>query len=168
MCPMLCCSHWSICVVILKNCIFITYLKYIFNMSVKNHALPWKEYFARKQKVFYILKSAQCSVLSLMQHLVILHKQETSLRGNSFSWLMYSFLQNEFSWMSYVSMSAIFLFVSFFEIGPGPIPWFIVAELFSQGPRPAAIALAGCCNWTSNFIIGMTFPYIQVSRRDVL
>ncbi|MEQ2170710.1 hypothetical protein GOODEAATRI_003103, partial [Goodea atripinnis] len=70
--------------------------------------------------------------------------------------------QNNFSWMSYVSMAAIFLFVSFFEIGPGPIPWFIVAELFSQGPRPAAIALAGCCNWTSNFIIGMAFPYIQV------
>ncbi|XP_029316919.1 solute carrier family 2, facilitated glucose transporter member 2 [Cottoperca gobio] len=70
-------------------------------------------------------------------------------------------LQSEYSWMSYVSMSSIFLFVSFFEIGPGPIPWFIVAELFSQGPRPAAIALAGCCNWTSNFIIGMTFPYIQ-------
>ncbi|KAM9842901.1 solute carrier family 2, facilitated glucose transporter member 2 [Aulostomus maculatus] len=69
--------------------------------------------------------------------------------------------QNDFVWMSYVSMSAIFLFVSFFEIGPGPIPWFIVAELFSQGPRPAAIALAGCCNWASNFIIGMTFPYIQ-------
>ncbi|XP_035984465.1 LOW QUALITY PROTEIN: solute carrier family 2, facilitated glucose transporter member 4-like [Fundulus heteroclitus] len=69
--------------------------------------------------------------------------------------------QNDFSWMSYVSMVSIFLFVSFFEIGPGPIPWFIVAELFSQGPRPAAIALAGCCNWTSNFIIGMTFPYIQ-------
>nr|ARF07715.1 glucose transporter 2 [Rachycentron canadum] len=69
--------------------------------------------------------------------------------------------QNDFSWMSYISMSAIFLFVSFFEIGPGPIPWFIVAELFSQGPRPAAIALAGCCNWTSNFVIGMTFQYIQ-------
>ncbi|TMS21659.1 Solute carrier family 2, facilitated glucose transporter member 2 [Larimichthys crocea] len=69
--------------------------------------------------------------------------------------------QSEFTWMSYVSMSAIFLFVSFFEVGPGPIPWFIVAELFSQGPRPAAIALAGCCNWTSNFIIGMTFPYIE-------
>lgn len=81
---------------------------------------------------------------------------------------MYSSLQNDFSWMSYVSMSAIFLFVSFFEIGPGPIPWFIVAELFSQGPRPAAIALAGCCNWTSNFIIGMAFPYIQVCRKNIL
>ncbi|XP_059907221.1 solute carrier family 2, facilitated glucose transporter member 2 isoform X1 [Gadus macrocephalus] len=70
-------------------------------------------------------------------------------------------LQMDYSWMSYVCMSAVFLFVSFFEIGPGPIPWFIVAELFSQGPRPAAIALAGCCNWTCNFLIGMTFPYIQ-------
>jgi hypothetical protein len=70
----------------------------------------------------------------------------------------------DYSWMSYVCMSAVFLFVSFFEIGPGPIPWFIVAELFSQGPRPAAIALAGCCNWTCNFLIGMTFPYIQVNQ----
>ncbi|XP_028832088.1 solute carrier family 2, facilitated glucose transporter member 2 isoform X2 [Denticeps clupeoides] len=66
-----------------------------------------------------------------------------------------------YTWMSIVSIVAIFLFVSFFEIGPGPIPWFFVAELFSQGPRPAAIALAGCCNWTSNFIIGMFFPYIE-------
>uniref|UniRef100_A0AAQ5ZG78 Solute carrier family 2, facilitated glucose transporter member 5 n=1 Tax=Amphiprion ocellaris TaxID=80972 RepID=A0AAQ5ZG78_AMPOC len=74
---------------------------------------------------------------------------------------VFTLVSNDFSWLSYVSMAAIFLFVSFFEIGPGPIPWFIVAELFSQGPRPAAIALAGCCNWTSNFIIGMTFPYIQ-------
>ncbi|XP_077395194.1 solute carrier family 2, facilitated glucose transporter member 2 [Festucalex cinctus] len=70
-------------------------------------------------------------------------------------------LQSSYSWMSYVSMAATFIFVAFFEIGPGPIAWFIVAELFSQGPRPAAIALAGCCNWSSNFIVGMTFPYIQ-------
>ncbi|MBN3298532.1 GTR2 protein, partial [Amia calva] len=68
---------------------------------------------------------------------------------------------DQFAWMSYVSMAGIFLFVCFFEIGPGPIPWFFVAELFSQGPRPSAIALAGCCNWTSNFLIGMCFPYIQ-------
>lgn len=80
--------------------------------------------------------------------------------------LSHSSLQTGYSWMSYVSMTSIFLFVSFFEIGPGPIPWFIVAELFSQGPRPAAIALAGCCNWTCNFVIGMTFPYIQVRGKE--
>uniref|UniRef100_A0A3Q2XHQ4 Solute carrier family 2, facilitated glucose transporter member 4 n=1 Tax=Hippocampus comes TaxID=109280 RepID=A0A3Q2XHQ4_HIPCM len=62
--------------------------------------------------------------------------------------------------MSYVSMLSIFGFVAFFEVGPGPIPWFIVAELFSQGPRPAAMAVAGCSNWTANFIIGMGFQYV--------
>lgn len=64
--------------------------------------------------------------------------------------------------MSYISILAIFSFVAFFEIGPGPIPWFIVAELFSQGPRPAAIAVAGLCNWTANFLVGMCFQYVEV------
>ncbi|XP_032027933.1 solute carrier family 2, facilitated glucose transporter member 2 [Hylobates moloch] len=69
-------------------------------------------------------------------------------------------LLNKFSWMSYVSMIAIFLFVSFFEIGPGPIPWFMVAEFFSQGPRPAALAIAAFSNWTCNFIVALGFQYI--------
>ncbi|XP_053316744.1 solute carrier family 2, facilitated glucose transporter member 2 [Spea bombifrons] len=69
-------------------------------------------------------------------------------------------LLSQYAWMSYLCMVAIFLFVVFFEVGPGPIPWFIVAELFSQGPRPAAMAVSGCCNWTCNFIIGMCFQYI--------
>ncbi|KAK2861771.1 hypothetical protein Q5P01_001304 [Channa striata] len=64
-------------------------------------------------------------------------------------------------WMSYLSIVAIFAFVAFFEMGPGPIPWFIVAELFSQGPRPAAIAVAGLSNWTANFIVGMSFQYVE-------
>nr|KAF6452845.1 hypothetical protein HJG59_008179 [Molossus molossus] len=60
--------------------------------------------------------------------------------------------------MSYVCIVAILVFVAFFEIGPGPIPWFIVAELFSQGPRPAAMAVAGCSNWTATFLVGLLFP----------
>lgn len=65
--------------------------------------------------------------------------------------------------MSYVAISAVMLFVAMFELGPGPIPWFIVAELFSQGPRPAAMAVAGCCNWTANFLVGISFPKLEVS-----
>ncbi|XP_063751286.1 solute carrier family 2, facilitated glucose transporter member 1-like isoform X2 [Eleginops maclovinus] len=70
-------------------------------------------------------------------------------------------LLDQLKWMSYVSIVAIFSFVAFFEIGPGPIPWFIVAELFSQGPRPAAIAVAGFSNWSANFLVGMCFPYVE-------
>ncbi|KAG5282219.1 hypothetical protein AALO_G00053590 [Alosa alosa] len=69
-------------------------------------------------------------------------------------------LLEKLEWMSYVSIIAIFAFVAFFEIGPGPIPWFIVAELFSQGPRPSAFAVAGFSNWSANFIVGMCFQYV--------
>ncbi|KAM6223159.1 solute carrier family 2, facilitated glucose transporter member 2 [Rhynchocyon petersi] len=67
---------------------------------------------------------------------------------------------DKLAWMSYVSMVAIFLFVSFFEIGPGPIPWFMVAELFSQGSRPNALAIAAFSNWFCNFLIAVLFQYI--------
>uniref|UniRef100_A0A3Q1K127 Major facilitator superfamily (MFS) profile domain-containing protein n=1 Tax=Anabas testudineus TaxID=64144 RepID=A0A3Q1K127_ANATE len=67
-------------------------------------------------------------------------------------------MQKDIAAMSYVAIIAVMLFVAMFELGPGPIPWFIVAELFSQGPRPAAMAVAGCCNWTANFLVGMSFP----------
>ncbi|KAL6032306.1 hypothetical protein STEG23_013532 [Scotinomys teguina] len=67
-------------------------------------------------------------------------------------------LKDKYEAMSLVCIVAILVYVAFFEIGPGPIPWFIVAELFSQGPRPAAMAVAGCSNWTSNFLVGMLFP----------
>uniref|UniRef100_A0AAY5KK08 Major facilitator superfamily (MFS) profile domain-containing protein n=1 Tax=Esox lucius TaxID=8010 RepID=A0AAY5KK08_ESOLU len=66
-----------------------------------------------------------------------------------------------YSSLSYLSIGAVFLFVAMFEMGPGPIPWFIVAELFSQGPRPAAMAVAGCCNWTANFLVGVSFPKLE-------
>uniref|UniRef100_A0A8C5B4I2 Solute carrier family 2 member 3a n=1 Tax=Gadus morhua TaxID=8049 RepID=A0A8C5B4I2_GADMO len=67
-------------------------------------------------------------------------------------------LLKDFTVMGYVAILAVMLFVAFFELGPGPIPWFIVAELFSQGPRPAAMAVAGCSNWTANLLVGFSFP----------
>lgn len=76
------------------------------------------------------------------------------------------FFQDQVTWMSYVSIAAIFSFVAFFEIGPGPIPWFIVAELFSQGPRPSAFAVAGFSNWFANFLVGMCFQYVEVWKQQ--
>uniref|UniRef100_A0A3P9LVM4 Solute carrier family 2, facilitated glucose transporter member 3 n=1 Tax=Oryzias latipes TaxID=8090 RepID=A0A3P9LVM4_ORYLA len=63
--------------------------------------------------------------------------------------------------LSYLAIVAVFGFVASFEMGPGPIPWFIVAELFSQGPRPAAMAVSGCSNWTANFLVGLGFPKLE-------
>ncbi|XP_043074449.1 solute carrier family 2, facilitated glucose transporter member 3a isoform X2 [Puntigrus tetrazona] len=69
--------------------------------------------------------------------------------------------QKDIESLRYLSIAAVFAFVAMFEMGPGPIPWFIVAELFSQGPRPAAMAVAGCSNWTANFLVGISFPKLE-------
>ena len=44
----------------------------------------------------------------------------------------------------------------------GSIPWLIVSELFPQGPRPAAMSVAVFVNWIANFVVGYSFPYLQV------
>lgn len=73
-----------------------------------------------------------------------------------------SFLIKEMiDWMSYLSVVSILSFVVFFAVGPGSIPWMITAELFSQGPRPAAMSIAVLINWIANFLVGIGFPSMQ-------
>ncbi|XP_018332635.1 glucose transporter type 1 isoform X6 [Agrilus planipennis] len=69
-----------------------------------------------------------------------------------------SFLIKEMiDWMSYLSVVSTLGFVVFFAVGPGSIPWMITAELFSQGPRPAAMSIAVLVNWIANFVVGIGF-----------
>lgn len=65
-------------------------------------------------------------------------------------------------WMSYLSVVSVLAFVVFFAVGPGSIPWMITAELFSQGPRPSAMAIAVLVNWMANFVVGIGFPSLKV------
>jgi MFS transporter, SP family, solute carrier family 2 (facilitated glucose transporter), member 3 len=51
-------------------------------------------------------------------------------------------------------------FVIFFEIGLGPIPLLIAAELFDVGSVASAMSLACICHWICNFLVGITFPFL--------
>jgi len=68
--------------------------------------------------------------------------------------------------MSYLSVVSTLSFVVFFAVGPGSIPWMITAELFSQGPRPAAMSLAVLVNWMANFLVGIGFPSMKVKLEN--
>ena len=50
------------------------------------------------------------------------------------------------------------VYVAFFEIGLGPIPWLIVAEMFES--KYVTVAMTLCCqlNWVCNSVVGMAFP----------
>jgi SP family facilitated glucose transporter-like MFS transporter 3 len=60
-----------------------------------------------------------------------------------------------------MALVAVNVYVAFFEIGLGPIPWLIVAEMFEA--KYVAVAMSTCSqlNWACNFIIGLVFPYMN-------
>uniref|UniRef100_A0A1B6DH78 Major facilitator superfamily (MFS) profile domain-containing protein n=2 Tax=Clastoptera arizonana TaxID=38151 RepID=A0A1B6DH78_9HEMI len=73
----------------------------------------------------------------------------------------FGYVQEMIDWMSYLSVVSTLSFVVFFALGPGSIPWMITAELFSQGPRPAAMSIAVLVNWLANFLVGVGFPNLK-------
>eukprot|EP00823_Brevimastigomonas_motovehiculus_P000314 TRINITY_DN10404_c0_g1_i1.p1 TRINITY_DN10404_c0_g1~~TRINITY_DN10404_c0_g1_i1.p1 ORF type:complete len:630 (-),score=97.86 TRINITY_DN10404_c0_g1_i1:61-1950(-) len=59
------------------------------------------------------------------------------------------------------AVCSVLLFVSFFEIGLGPIAWLISAEIFPSRERAMAMAAACGFNWICNFIVGLGFPFMN-------
>ena len=58
------------------------------------------------------------------------------------------------------ALVAVNLYVTFFEIGLGPIPWLIVAEMFDAKYVAAAMSASCQVNWICNFFVGLLFPYM--------
>jgi SP family facilitated glucose transporter-like MFS transporter 3 len=57
-----------------------------------------------------------------------------------------------------LALIAVNVYVIFFEIGLGPIPWLIVAEMFDGGYVAIAMSVSSQLNWACNFIVGLVFP----------
>jgi SP family facilitated glucose transporter-like MFS transporter 3 len=61
----------------------------------------------------------------------------------------------------FIALFAVMTFVSFFEIGLGPIPWLIVAEMFDAKYVATAMSVASQVNWGCNFFVGIGFPFMN-------
>jgi SP family facilitated glucose transporter-like MFS transporter 1 len=62
--------------------------------------------------------------------------------------------------VAYVTVACVIIYVIAFAVGLGPIPMMIGAELFRQGPRPKAMAVASVVNWVGTFIIALSFASV--------
>jgi len=63
--------------------------------------------------------------------------------------------------VGHLAVVFVLLFVIFFELGLGPIPWLIVAEMFPAHARGSGMTLCSSLNWTCNFIVGVSFPILN-------
>ncbi|XP_032776899.2 solute carrier family 2, facilitated glucose transporter member 1 [Daphnia magna] len=71
------------------------------------------------------------------------------------------FFINKASWIPYCCIAALLIYVVFFDVGVGPLPFFLPSELIPAGPRPLIMSLGCLVNWSTNFLVGMTFPSLQ-------
>ena len=60
-----------------------------------------------------------------------------------------------------VALVAVNVYVIFFELGLGPVPWLIVAEMFDAKYVATAMSVCSQVNWACNFVVGLVFPYMN-------
>jgi len=59
-------------------------------------------------------------------------------------------------------LTAANLYIVAFGVSWGPVMWVLLGEMFPNRLRGAALAVAGATNWTTNFIVTITFlPLLQ-------
>jgi sugar porter (SP) family MFS transporter len=65
--------------------------------------------------------------------------------------------------MGVVALVAANIYVIFFNISWGPVMWVMLGEMFPNQIRGSGLAVAGAAQWTSNFLITVTFPVLLAS-----
>jgi SP family facilitated glucose transporter-like MFS transporter 3 len=60
-----------------------------------------------------------------------------------------------------VALVAVNAYVAFYEIGLGPIPWLIIAEMFEAQYVTVIMSLISQWSWFVNFFIGLVFPTLH-------
>ncbi|KAF5279765.1 hypothetical protein FQA39_LY05455 [Lamprigera yunnana] len=68
-----------------------------------------------------------------------------------------------------IPLISLSVFVSFFSLGFGPIPWILSAELFPPEVKSLGSGLSASFNWATAFFITKTFFYFQdVLGKDMI
>jgi MFS family permease len=65
--------------------------------------------------------------------------------------------------MGVIALAAANVYVIFFNISWGPVMWVMLGEMFPNQIRGSGLAVAGAAQWTSNFLITVTFPMLLTS-----
>ncbi|XP_062129246.1 facilitated trehalose transporter Tret1-2 homolog [Drosophila sulfurigaster albostrigata] len=63
--------------------------------------------------------------------------------------------------LGWLPITSILLFIVFFSIGFGPVPWLLMAELFTDDVKSVAGSIAGTSNWFSAFLVTKLFPLLK-------
>ncbi|MEM1362141.1 MAG: sugar porter family MFS transporter [Pseudomonadota bacterium] len=74
----------------------------------------------------------------------------------SLALIAYAFAQSEVHHTQ--ALTGVFLFIMFFAVSIGPLPWIYMSELFPLRMKTRGMALAASANWSMNFLVVFLFP----------
>ena len=60
----------------------------------------------------------------------------------------------------YTALVAANLYVIFFNFSWGPVIWVMLGEMFPNQIRGSALAVAGLAQWTANYVVVQSFPWM--------
>lgn len=88
-----------------------------------------------------------------------------SLGGISFSLILHV-ISLKVHMPSWLPIIIVFLFLLFFGLGAGPLPWFYVNEQFGTSVRPQASSVVSSSNWIFVFIVISIYPSMKNSIEE--
>ena len=75
---------------------------------------------------------------------------------------LFLFACNEkFQWANWLPIVFIFLYMFCFGAALGPVPWFVIPELFPDSVRSLASSLISSANWILSFIVIFVYPSLR-------
>ncbi|XP_032589874.2 facilitated trehalose transporter Tret1-2 homolog [Drosophila grimshawi] len=63
--------------------------------------------------------------------------------------------------IGWLPITSILIFIVASAVGLGPVPWLMMAELFSEDVKSVAGSIAGTSNWLSAFMVTKIFPVME-------
>lgn len=89
-----------------------------------------------------------------------------SFGGITLADLLYALCTRNIIKSTWFPIVVIFLFLLAFGLGAGPIPWFIVSEMFPPSVRPQASSVVSTSNWVLAFLVIEIFPFMENRMGD--
>jgi SP family sugar:H+ symporter-like MFS transporter len=65
--------------------------------------------------------------------------------------------------MGVLALIAANAYVVFFNFSWGPVMWVMLGEMFPNQMRGSGLAVSGLSQWSSNFLVTLTFPLLLAS-----
>eukprot|EP00937_MAST-01D_sp_MAST-1D-sp2_P005023 g5023.t1 len=109
-----------------------------------------------------VVTGIACLLVDKLGRKTLLYVASSGMVVSSLLMSLFYFLKNhKDNQVNALAILAMVLYIIFFSLGMGAIPWLIMSEIFPARARGLAASIATCVNWTCSFILTECFTQMK-------